>query len=368
MSILHHFTSTWKIILQDKGAILLLFIASIIYSIIYPLPYHYEQVEAVPVVVADQDHSSSSRALLRLLEASPQIDVTRLADSTDIEQALWYGEAMAIVIIPSDFHQDLLAGRQASIQVASHDGYLLAGSKALAGISQAALTMGGQISLNRQQSTGIANVAAVASLQPLRLENRPLYNTNEGYGSYIVPAVMVLIIQQTLFIGVTLVLGKQAESGRQPTGTNAYLGMLLTFSSIAFINCLYFFLIALRLQSYPQHSSLWSLLLFSLLFSVCVASFALLLSSLLDNRERGLQLLLATAIPMLFLAGYTWPAEALPPLLEKLRWLLPSTAGIQGFVALNQMGAELAILAREVLVLLLLTGSAVAAGLWRYRH
>jgi ABC-2 type transport system permease protein len=54
-----------------------------------------------------------------------------------------------------------------------------------------------------------------------------------------------------------------------------------------------------------------------------------------------LQVLLFTALPMAFVSGFSWPVEALPGPLQVLRWVFPSTAGIQASIRLNQMGAPL---------------------------
>lgn len=368
MTIWQHSLHTWRLIFNDKGAILLLFVAGLIYSFFYPLPYHFEQVESVPTILIDQDHSSSSRHLRRLLLASPNLDIRQISSETSsIQTALWQGDVMALIIIPPGFHQNILAGRASEIQIASHGGYLLAGSKALMNANQAALTMGAGISLQKLQSLGINPVQAIDNLQPLQLHSRLLFNPNDGYGHAIVPAVMVLVIQQTLLIGVTLLLGRQAELKQLPVGWQAYAGMLLTFSSIALLNSLYFFLVALRVQHYAQIGPLLHLLLFCLLFSVCIAAFALVLGRLFNSRERGLQLLLISSIPMLFVSGYSWPAESLPEIVYYARWLLPSTAGIHGFVGINQLGASLADIWQQVLSLCLLASSMIAVGLWLYR-
>lgn len=369
MTVWQHSLATWRLIFHDMGALLLLFVAGFIYSVFYPLPYHYQQVEAVPTLLVDQDHSASSRQLQRLLNASPNIHIrTVSADTNSIQQALWQGDAMALIVIPAGFHQDILAGRTAQVQIASHGGYLLAGSKALMSATEASLMMGAAISLHKLQSSGLSPEQALNNLQSLQLQTRYLYNPDEGYGHFVVPAVMVLVIQQTLLIGVTLLLGQLAEQKLQPSGWRAYVGMLLTFSSIAFMNSLYFFLGALRLQHYAQAEHWLHLVVFSLLFAVCVAAFALLLGRLFKVRERGLQLLLVTSVPILFLSGYSWPAESLPHMLYVLSWLLPSTAGIHGFVGLNQLGASLNDLSQEVWVLLGLTLSLIGAGLWAYRE
>lgn len=369
MTVWQHSLNTWRLIFKDKGAILLLFVAGLIYSFFYPLPYHYEQVESVPAIFIDQDQSPSSRGLRRLLMASPNIHIREISSAPDsIQSALWQGDAMALIITPAGFHQNILAARTAEVQVSSHGGYLLAGSKVLTNVSQAALSMGAAISVHKLQSLGISANQAFDNVQPLQLHARALYNPHNGYGHSIVPAVMVLVIQQTLLIGVTLLLGRQAEQGLIPTGWRAYLGMWLTFTSIAFINSLYFFLGALRLQHYAQAEHWLHLFLFALLFSSCIAAFAMLLGRLFKTRERGLQLLLITSIPILFLSGYSWPMEALPKLLKVFGWLLPSTAGIHGFVGINQLGASLFDIQQEVIVLAVLTMAIAFLGVWLYRE
>jgi len=362
--IFEHFMTTWRLILQDKGAMLLLFAAGLVYSFFYPYPYAYEQVQSVPTLVIDQDDSYSSRTLTRLLKAAPNLDVIQTDNDTNlISKRLWQGDIMAMVIIPKNFNNDLLAGRVPTVQLASHGGYLLAGSKALASASQATLTMGAVISLQKIQSAGVPIQAAFDSLQPLSLNSRSLFNTNDGYGHSIVPAVMVVIIQQTLLIGVTLLLGRLSELRQTPVGSQAYFGMLLVFFTIALINTLYFFLVATRFQEYSQIANLGTLLAFSAIFCVCISSFALLVSQAFKTRERGLQMLLITSVPMLFMSGYSWPAESLPDTLYYLRWLLPTTSGIHGFISINQLGASITEVGREFLTLCVLALLFITAGL-----
>lgn len=368
MNTWQHSKNTWRAIFADKGAMLLLFGAGLVYSFFYPLPYQYEQVQSVPAILVDQDQSSSSRTFTRLLKASPNLDIRQVHNNTSvIQEHLWHGDVIALIIVPAGFHQDLLVGRSASVQVASHGGYLLAGSRALMSVTETAYTMGGAITLQKSLSVGVSPQQAINSIQPIQLETRSLYNPHDGYGHAIVPAVMVIIIQQTLLIGVTLLLGRQAEIGKLPQGVAAYSGMLLTFFIIAVLNALYFFVVAIRLQQYAHIAQLSSLLTFTFVFALCVAAFAMLLGRMFKSRERGLQLLLITSIPILFVAGYSWPAESLPTALYYMRWLLPTTAGIHGFVSITQLGASLSDVWFEFNILLALASVFICAGIVGYR-
>lgn len=369
MSFIHSYRSTWRALLADKGAFLLLLLAGILYSFYYPLPYSNETVANVPYAIVDLDQSASSRQLIRALSASPNLRLTTVLNNASLlEQPLFRGDIMGAVLIPSDFHQALLTQQQTTIQVAGHGGYLLASGTLLGAVSEAVLTLSVGISGHILEAHGVPPSMANDLRNPVQLETIPLYNPHEGYGSYVVPAVMIMIIQQTLLMGITLMLGTLTEQQRLPSGRDAYLGMVAAFATIGVMNCLYFFGFVTWYHDYPSHGQLLPMLTLSVLFSLAVVTLSLWLARFFRNREQGMQLLLATAIPMFFLAGYAWPVEAMPTALQYARWILPSTAGIQGFIAINQMGADLTQVMREIGILVSLS---LVFGLlgWRaYRH
>jgi ABC-2 type transport system permease protein len=51
--------------------------------------------------------------------------------------------------------------------------------------------------------------------------------------------------------------------------------------------------------------------------------------------------LLALGLPFFFMSGFAWPAEAIPPVLNAMAQLVPSTPAIDGLVRVSQMGARL---------------------------
>ena len=83
-------------------------------------------------------------------------------------------------------------------------------------------------------------------------------------------------------------------------------------------------------------------LLFLALFCPTVATLGCVFGLWFRQRERSLQILIFSSLPLLFISGYPWPANQLPQTLQVLRWLVPTTPGINTSVQLNQMGASLA--------------------------
>jgi len=360
------FIGTWRAMLGDVGALMLLFAGGLAYSFFYPLPYSREAVQHVPVAVVDQDDSALSRQLVRYAGAHPQIDVRLTTPQLEAAQdALWRGDVAGVLFVPRGLQSRVASGQKAEVELAGNGVYMLLNKAALNGLAEVVGTVSAGIEVKRLEAATPAAAQALAQRQPVGVNAVALFNVREGYGSYIVPGVAVMIVQQTLLLAIALLWGTWVETGRFPVerSTAAFFGMWLAFASVAVINGCYFFGFVMWWQDYPRGGNPAGLLVFILLFALTVSAVGLWLGSWFRTRERSAQLLLATAMPMVFLSGLSWPVEGMPPLLQALRWLLPSTAGIQGFVAINQMGASLSEVAVESAVLLVI-GTASATASW----
>lgn len=365
------FLLTWQSILGDKAALLLFFISGIVYSFFYPLPYSAEAVQRVPVAIVDQDHSALSRQLIRYAGAHPSILVVGVSTRPQAAQELiWQGRAAGAMIIPADFSRKVLAGLQPEIDVSGNGSYPLLNKVVLNGLAEAAGTVAAGIELKRLGATTPSGLQAEALRQPLSVEALPLFNVREGYASYIVPGVVVLIMQQTFLLGIGLLFGSWSSEKSFPYAQDAasYCGALTAFALVVALNAMYFFGFVFWWQDYPRGGNLAGTAMLTLLFAYSVAALGMLIGMFFRTRERSMQLLVATSLPIMFLSGLTWPASAIPVPLQVLGWMLPSTAAIQGFVATNQMGASLHEVRMELAGLLALATVFVVLGLRRWRH
>lgn len=365
------YAATWRAMLGDVGALLLLFVGGVVYSFFYPLPYSREQVQRVPVAVVDQDRSALSRQLVRYVQAHPALALRGVTPSLDQAQAqLWRGEVAGVLIVPAGLNAQLLSGRAAQVELAGNGAYLLLNKVALGALAEVVGTLSAGIELKRLGASTPLAAQAQAQRQPLTVEPVALFNVREGYGAYVVPGVAVLIVQQTLLMAVAMLMGTWRERGRWPMAPDGpgYLGCWLAFASVPLLNMAYYFGFVYWWQGYARVGPTLALAALALLFALALSALALLIGSQFRSRERSAQLLLATALPLLFLSGLSWPAEALPAALQWLRWLAPSTAGIQGFIALNQLGASWHEVHTEATVLAGLLLAALALGWPRWRE
>jgi len=79
-------------------------------------------------------------------------------------------------------------------------------------------------------------------------------------------------------------------------------------------------------------------------------------------------LVILSSLPIVFMAGFAWPTNMLPMPLYGLSQLIPAIPGIQGFLKLNQMGAEFYQIRPLLLQLWLQTMGYGALAIWLVRR
>ncbi|MDW5444977.1 ABC transporter permease [Polaromonas sp. SM01] len=347
--------ATLRGILGDAGILLILVGAPVLYGFFYPWPYMTQAVTRVPVAVVDHDRTSLSRQITRFAQADPRIDVRLVThDEGQAQQALWRGEIEGYAVIPPDLKRNVLRGAPATIAVEANGAYALLNKAVLYGFAEAIGTVSAGIEIRKLQASGQSAPQAMASRSPVNLQMVALFNPTEGYGSYVVPAVALLILQQTLLMGVAMCVGTWVEAGRHRAGVGVWSGRLLAFSTVGWLSGLFYFGWIFLVQDFPRGGNPLGALALLAIYVPAICALGALLGLCLRKRERALQVLLFTALPLAFLSGFSWPVEALPEALQTLRWLFPSTAGIQASLRLNQMGAPLADVAGCLTVLLAL--------------
>jgi len=349
------FFQTLTDVFKDKGIVLMLIIAPIIYGFFYPWPYSSEVVNHVPVGIVDKDNSDLSRTIVRYASASPQLDTKRFLDEQSAKEAIWADEIAGYMVIPSGLEQNVLSGKAASVSVLGNGGYFLLNKNVQMGFLKAVSTVSAGVKIKKSVAQGAYAPTAAQNAQAVPLQIVPLYNQTEGYGAYVVPAVSIIILQQTLLMATAMLIGTWYEQRRHQTSISGWLGRITALSTLSFLIGCFYYGWAFELHHYPRGQNMLGSLLFLLLFCPAVATLGCLLGLWFRQRERSMQILIFSSLPMFFVSGYPWPADQLPTFLQIVRWFIPTTPAINTSVQLNQMGASISQVA---------TGFYALAALW----
>ncbi|WP_417247943.1 ABC transporter permease [Celeribacter sp.] len=335
----HFFAEVFAVIgrlFADDSAKSTMIVGILIYSVLYPQPYVGEVLRDVPVVVIDQDNSTASRALVREIDVTDLVDVTMSApDMETARDAFFRRDVYGIFVIPAGFEADILASRPAPLAAYSDGSYLLIYSNVMRAVSTVAGTMGAQVNYARLTAMGVDDGVARTMLSPVSVTNVSVFNPQGGYASYVIPAAFVLILQQTLLMGIGLLhAGRRPPTGARMLATiAAYFALYMVWVAFTQMAIPYFY-------SIPRTGDFATLLLVSVPFILACIAMGFAIAMAIPWREGVVFFLVVIGMPLFFLSGISWPVEMIPDHLRTLSMLVPSSTAISAFVAVDQMGAS----------------------------
>ena len=346
----------WQIFTY-RPALMVMVLSLVIYGLLYPQPYLAETLRDIPVALVDQDGSVSSRELTRRLGATEAVQIAGIfPDLAAAEQALFARRVHGVVYIPQGFERDMLRGGATTLALYADASYFLMYQQLSTGVNTVARGLGAEVEMGRLVAQGVAPTNALAKVDPLPLVLVPLFNPQGGYASYLLPAAFVLILQQTLMMGVGLLATRREPPAQAAdvTGGNGWRNLL--GQTLAYVS-LYAFLIPLFLQGVPGWyglpalGSLGMLLWVALPFVLAAAFLGLLIAAWLKRGELVQLVLLGIGLPFFFLSGFAWPSDAMPGWIVFLAQWVPSTPAIDALVRVTQMGATMTDVVWQVLQL-----------------
>ena len=358
-------------IFKDSGAMLFCFVLPLAYPVLYSWIYNNEVVHDVPVVVVDDSHSALSREFIQKVDASPDVSVAYYAGSIHEAQSyIGHGEAYGIFYFPSNFATAVGRHEQAHASVYCDMSYMLTYKAIYMTAQNVSMAIGTEIKIAKS-GTYTDREAEIIS-QPLDFEDVPIFNTTGGYGNFVLPGVLVLIIQQALLLGVGLLSGTEREK-HFPMVKNvidAFFGKGIAFLLIFAVMLAYCTLVVPRMFGFVMMVHFLDWLVFMTPYLIACIGFALVGSELIPFREAVMLTAVCTSVPFLFLSGISWPQSGIPGFWQGISCCLPSTFAIRGFVRMSSMGARIGDVLPEfrALAILAIVYSLAALGVMYRRY
>lgn len=338
------FIDEFKLILSDGGAMLILLFAMLIYTTIYSIAYGAEVVSSVDIAVVDEDCTPTSRMLIDGLRSGPNTKVSYEPQSVMEAQDMFYHNLVyGIVVIPNGFERKLLSMEGCTVSLILDGSHLLLYREVFEQAIIDALTQGGDIEAEYLVAMGADDITARSIVEPVKFSKTVLYNRSLGYGSFVMPSIVVVIIQQTLLIGVAMVAMRRRRDLilTWVESVKRVVARVFVYVAIYGVGLAIILLTIWQVFGFPLNGDMWSVVLFMILYIMASASLAQLLSYMFRRRESPMLVLLWSSIPILLLAGVSYPREAFPEWLYALGRIFPSSSAVDGFIRLNSMGASL---------------------------
>ena len=340
---MHEFRDMFK----DEGALLFVILLPLLYPILYSWIYYNEVVREVPIAVVDNSHCQSSREFVRHVDASPDVRVAAYCNNLEeASRLVSRQEVYGIILLPEDFGRQLGRMQQAHVSVYCNMGLMLTYKAIFQTCTAVAADMNShiQIALSGNSTTREDQLTT----QPMQITDVPIFNNTGGYGNFILPGVLVLIIQQVLLLGIGIAYGTSYEKRRFQRLTPMYerrfglarvmIGRTMGFFVLFLLIAVWVLLAVPRLFHFVQMVHAWDFALFVVPYLLACIFFAITFSYVVRQRENVMLLVVFTSVPFLFMSGVSWPKSNIPEFWQYFSWLFPSTFGIQGFIKMNTLG------------------------------
>lgn len=348
------------LVFHDAGMMLFFFALPTVYPVVYTIIYNPEIVTDMPVVVVDDSRTASSRNLARMVDATQAMEVYDYApDMAAARDIMNSHNCFGILHIPYDYDKKLGRGEQTVVNFYSEMSLLLRYRSFVAALTDIQLELGTHIQAQKISETGMESLGSVAA--PVQSESIMLGDPTQGFASFIIPGILILILQQSLILGVTMLAGgakerRRANGGIDPMSVDAPLsaqmfGKLMCYLCIYTPMVLYILHIVPLMFSLPQVGSLGQCCLLILPMLIASTFLGYCLSWFVKERESSLLVIVFTSVVFLFLSGLTWPRYAMNGFWRLVGDAVPATWGVEAFVRMNSNGSPLWEQAHQYLML-----------------
>lgn len=337
----------YKQIFKDEGTLLFVILVPLLYPVLYSWIYNNEVVKEVPVAVVDCSHSAMAREFVRHCDASSDVKVAYRCNSLEeAKDLVGHQKVYGVIYMPEDFGTRLGRMEQAHVSVYCNMGLMLTYKAIFQTCTAVAADLNSRIQIELSGAYTAREGELTAS--PINVRDVPMFNNTGGYGNFILPGVLVLVLQQVLLLGIGMAYGTSYEKHgfvrlKPMLERNFGLSRIMVGRTLGFL-VLFVMLSAWVLLAIPRIFNFVHImprdefLLFTIPYLLACIFFAITFSFIVRQRENVMLLVVFTSVPFLFMSGVSWPKSNIPEIWQLTSYLFPSTFGIQGFIKLNTMG------------------------------
>lgn len=339
----------FKTISGSFAIVLVLMGGIFMYGLLYNYMYAPDLVRNVPVVVVDNSKTALSREYIRLLDATPQVDVIVTgADYPQAKELMKMDKAAGILYLPNDFTDRVSRGDESVFimyETTSAFLYYLAMQEASAG---SMLALNDRFRPEMAVFLPTKDAAQLSVTNPINVAGTALYNSTAGYGTYLIPAVLIVIMFQTLLMVIGMVIGEERQYLLLQNYRPSFDQALRIVTGKTFVYVILYALFSLFLLGLiplifdlPDIGSSWNIIMLLIPFLMASSFFGLSASIFFTDSDAPLLMIAFFSVGLIFLSGVSYPLELMPWYWKLSHYLIPAAPATLAYVKLNSMGASI---------------------------
>lgn len=360
-----HFRNELCDIFSDKGALLILIGAMIIYPLVYSVGYSKEVLTELSFAVVDLDQSNASRKYISMLDATNELQITHKLNSLkEAEDLCQKNIIKGVLLIPNDFEKEILTGKQTNVALYADGSYFLKYKTEVLATNTVNTYFNAGISIKRYMIDGQSFSQAKVAASPISVQTQILYNPASAYGSFVMPGLILVVLQQTLLIGIGILGGSFSASKMTPfllpeekRNKEIFpflMGKAGAYLLISLFNVAFAVILVHHWLNFPDKNNITDILMLLFPFLVATVFLGIALSTLFRHRESAIVFMVFLSPIALFFSGISWPVSAMPDWIVSMSKILPGTTAVPAYLRLRTMGVGISEVRHEMIFLYLL--------------
>lgn len=317
----------FKHLWRDKGFLAILLFFPVMLLVMFGYAVNFD-VQHIKLAVLDHEKSENSRAFINTLDGSPYFDlVLSLPNDKEAQNALDTKAAQLVVVIPSDFSDQLINNKQATLQ------FLVDG---IDGNTAAIISNYiNAVSALYQQKVNAEFVFFRTGKVIKIIDFQPVYWYNPDLNStvYLIPGLISMILIVTASISVSLTLVREYEHGTieqifvSPVlFTELLIGKILPYMLVALLNAVFILIAGYFVFGVAVQGSYLLLFISTIIFLLTATSLGIFISAISQTQQIAFTLAtFFSFLPSFILSGFIFQIASMPPPVQFVAYLIPAT-------------------------------------------
>lgn len=366
--------SEFKAIGTNIPILIVLILGNVGYGFLYNLMYNTNVYREAPIAVVDMSQSDVSRHFIDYIDATQQVDVVmKTQDFHEAKQKLIGKDIVGFLYIPSDLRNNIMRGEQTECTIYGSTLSFLDYLNISEAVNFASLKINSELLPEMIKSLNMIDVLFLANDKAVNIVSEPLYNSTEGYGTYLIPPVMVIIIFQTMMITMAMRIGGETvNKTTRPQVNKSYkivLGKAITNVMIYIVFSVFFLGLLPLIFHLPHLGNFWDIAIMMIPYLFASAFFCMCLKPFFTDADMPLFLIVFMSVPLVFLTGISYPLELMPLHWKIFHYLIPVAPATMAFVKIDCMGGDLSNIRPEMMTLWIqcVVYFVIATLIWRHK-
>ncbi len=324
----------FKLVIKDSDLFLIIVLAPLFYTALYGAFYMDKLERKAPIVVIDEDNSLLSKEFIFKCDAHPMLQVTeRTHDFEAAKQMLYKEDIYGIIYIPKDFEKHFKQLKGTTVRLYLNNTRFMISNDINRAVNEVKFSYDAKNTVELYERSGMPYEQAKNNAEPFQFEFRNIFNPAETYGKFLIPAVLLLVLQQVMLFGMGQSVSKEREDGTllqafQVAGksiSTLLFGKIslywLSFTFLAFASSF----VVINWFGIQMTGDKFFFVGILLLFFYTMSVFSFTLSTFFKKKVYAFVVLSATSYPFFLMTGYAWPHEATPLVIKIISYVSPGT-------------------------------------------